>query len=490
MASLGDSIRHGTKWLMFGRVNQQLLQFLFGVALARILVPEDFGMLVTIQIFTGFASFFSGGGMGQALIRTKELKPHYYDVVFTLQLFICIGIYAVFYFTAPLVAIFFRNELYTDLMRISALTFLLRPLVNLPKSFLQREMRFKAISISGIITLISSGIAGVYMALNGFGPWSLILSGIVGSLTNIVVLKYITKMNFHIHFDKVSAKELAGYGIKMSITEIIPYTLSQIANAVVSRTLGAGELGIYNKADSLRRLPADMIIGSTYQTIFRALSKIQDNLDQSKYIYLKTITLLTTYTLPFYVGLFWLATPFITGVYGEKWSAAALPLQILCITGIFRCLSNPSGAIIAAQNKLGNEIRIQVESSIILLGGCFYALQWGINGIASVIVIWHIYTTIRMVSVACKCINTSLSDIFKSQYPALALSLLMFSAMYIADVMGLRQIETVSPLLYLVISSCVGAMCYILAFLFVPFSSLKNESVRWKKLLRIPYNKD
>lgn len=490
MASLGDSIRHGTKWLMFGRVNQQILQFIIGIVLARLLVPEDFGMLVTIQIFTGFASYFAGGGMGQALIRSKELKPHYYDVVFSLQLFICIAIYALFFFLAPLIAQFFRNELYTDLVRISALTFLLRPLVNLPKAFLQREMRFKAIAISGIITFISSGIASIYMALHGFGPLGLILGGIFGSLTNILILKYVTKMSFHFNFDMVAAKQLASYGIKISITEIIPYILSQISNVIISRSLGPGALGLYNKSDSLRKLPSEIIAGSAYQTVFRALSKIQDNLDQSRYIYLRTITLLTTYTLPFYVGLFLLAEPFIIGVYGEKWAGAIAPLEILAITGIFRCLGNPSGAVIAAQDRLVSEIRIQLESSVLLIGGCLYALPWGITGIAWVIVISSLYSTLRMVSLANQCIQGSLTTVLKALIPATVLSILMVISMYLADMTVLYQIKTTMPLIYLLGSASIGMIVYMTGFLFLPIKQLHKESQRWKTLIRIPHDPD
>ena len=490
MASLGDSIRHGTKWLMFGRVNQQALQFIFGVALARILVPEDFGMLVTIQIFTGFASYFAGGGMGQALIRTKELKPHYYDVVFSLQFFICIVIYGVFFFLAPLIAHFFQNELYTDLVRISALTFLLRPLVNIPKAFLQREMRFKAIAISGIITFISSGIASIYMALNGFGPLGLVLGGIAGSLTNIIILKYVTRMNFHFNFDMIAAKQLAGYGIKISITEIIPYILSQVSNVIISRALGPAALGLYNKSDSLRKLPSEIIAGSAYQTVFRALSKIQDNLDQSRYIYLRTITLLTTYTLPLYVGLFLLAEPFIIGIYGEKWAGAIIPLKILVIAGIFRCLNNPSGAVIAAQDKLTYEIKIQLEASILLVGGCLFALQWGINGIAWAIVISSFYITLRMISLASRCIGGNLFSVLKALVPAILLSILMLTGMYAVDIFVLYEIKTTMPLVYLVVSATIGMIIYMTGFLFIPIKELKKESRRWKTLLRIPHSQE
>ena len=99
--SLGDSIRHGAKWLLGGNLASQVLQFGFGIVLARLLVPADFGVLVTVQIFTGLAGFIAGGGTGQALVRAKEAKHEDFQVVFTLQLLIGLLIYTVFFLMAP-----------------------------------------------------------------------------------------------------------------------------------------------------------------------------------------------------------------------------------------------------------------------------------------------------------------------------------------------------------------------------------------------------
>src|SRR5579872_4965554 len=141
--SLGESIRHGAKWLLGGNVASQALQFAFGVVLARLLVPADFGTLVTVQIFTGLAGFVSGGGMGQALIRAKEAKREDFQVVFTVQLALGLLVYVVFFIMAPAFAHWYDNPLYKDLFRVSAITFLLRPFSNMPNAWLTREMRFK-----------------------------------------------------------------------------------------------------------------------------------------------------------------------------------------------------------------------------------------------------------------------------------------------------------------------------------------------------------
>ncbi|MBE0437706.1 MAG: oligosaccharide flippase family protein, partial [Methylomicrobium sp.] len=143
---LGNTIRSGTLWLFTGNISQRALEFLFGIILARLLAPADFGLLVMTHVFTGFAGFIAGGGMGQALIQSKDISARHYRVVFTLQLLICSIIYGVFYYSSPYIARFLDNPIYTDLLRVSTLNFLIRPFVNISRAKLSRDMRFKSIA--------------------------------------------------------------------------------------------------------------------------------------------------------------------------------------------------------------------------------------------------------------------------------------------------------------------------------------------------------
>ena len=163
--NLGQSIRTGTKWLMIGNTGNSMLQFAFGVVLARLLVPADFGMIITIQVFTGFVGMVTTGGMGQALIRAKVVDEDDFNAILTLQLALGVLVYLGFFLSSPWFAEYFENPLYKDLMRVSALVFLIRPYVYMRTSWLNREMDFKKRSVIGIITGVVSGLSSVIMAL-------------------------------------------------------------------------------------------------------------------------------------------------------------------------------------------------------------------------------------------------------------------------------------------------------------------------------------
>jgi O-antigen/teichoic acid export membrane protein len=480
--NLGDSIRHGTKWLFTGNLAKRFLEFLIGIVLARILVPEDFGLVVTIQIFTGLAGYISGGGMGQALIQAKAVQAKDFEVVFTIQLFICILIYALFYFISPYFAQWFDQPIYENLLRVSALTFLIRPFNNIPRSRLQREMKFKVIAIVEVLNIIFTGAISIYLALRGYAVWALILGGLIGAVFTVIVLTIASPWRPRLTYDRVIAEKLGSYGIKSSANEIIFYINKQATNLIVGRLYGAGALGLFNKAESLSALPVTIIAGSAYQTVFRALSKIQDNIDQSKYVYLRTVTLVSVYTMPFYVGLWWLAEPFVGIVYGEKWLPAGILLKVLAVTGIFKCVMNPSGAVAAAQNRLGTEMRIHLETLVLLVSLVFLAAYFiGIDvfGVAVIFVISKVYLAFRMVSLAKNILMVSWMEVFRTVMPSIYLSVLMYLSM-LATWYSIGHWSAENIYIYFFVMASVGALVYGIGFLCCPIKQLESESKRWK----------
>ena len=282
--NLGDQIRQGSIWLLSGGISNRIMQFIFGVILARLLVPADFGMLVTVSIFTGIAGLFASGGLGQAIIRAKEISSRDYFVVFTVQLFIGILIYLFFYTIAIWFPVWFNDPLYTDLLRISALIFILRPFNSIPQIMLKREMRFKELAIVNFISMVISGILSVTMALLDYGVWSLVVGGLMGSILTAGILMVVTTWYPKFHYDSAILKKYASYGGKLMFNNLILYVKTQVSNFILSRMNGAEAVGIYNKAYSLNQLPRNIITNAIYPTLFRGLAKIRENKDLSKYM--------------------------------------------------------------------------------------------------------------------------------------------------------------------------------------------------------------
>jgi teichuronic acid exporter len=483
--TLGQSIRNSTQWLVSGGIGNKILDFIFGVILARLLAPADFGMLVTVQIFSGIAGFISSAGLGQALIHAKDAEISHFRVAFTLQLLSGCAIYAFFYLTAPWFGIWYDQPLFADLMRVSALTFLIRPFSNIAGARLSRQMRFKAQAIIALLSALFTGIIGTSLAYTGLGVWSLVLAGVLSAFLNSTLLCVAARWMPGIAFDLAVARSLGGYGAKITGRDFLVYVRSQLSNLLISRALNPAAVGLFNKADSLANLPVLTISGAVYQPTFRALSSIRDNLDKSKYLYFRAITLVLVYTLPFYVGLWWLARPFIEVVYGEQWMDSARPLEIMAMGGLFRCISNQSGAVIAAQRRVGKQIVILLETIALTGLGTVIGIRWGIEGVAFGILFTTVYTMVRMSGLAHRCVNAGLADLLLALSPALKLNGILCLALFAADRAFFGGLASTRPALYLLGMGALGGLAYILGFLFLPIGALEQDAARWKSKLKV-----
>ncbi|MBN8441179.1 MAG: lipopolysaccharide biosynthesis protein [Thauera sp.] len=477
--SLGNNLRRGALWLFIGNTGNQILGFLLGIILARILVPEDFGMILTIQIFTGLVGMVSGGGMGQALVRAKEATHADYNVVFTLQLAIGIAIYGCFFAVAPWFADWYRTPLYADLLRVSALSFILRPFVNLPSNMLHREMRYKAKAMMQLINLLLSNSLAIGMGLSGYGVWSLTVSGLICSAISSLILMHVSGWRPSLTANFSRARELARYGMLASANDIVVYLQQQVSTFVLSRGAGPTAVGHYNKADSIAYLPQRFVTGSVYDVLFRALAKEQDNLDLSRYLYFRSITLVALYALPLYVGLYFVAEPLILLLYGSRWLEAAAPISVLVMAGPFMIVENLSGAVLAARNKLGKELVVQVLMLVILVLAVLAGIPYGLTGVAVAFVTASVYRMFHMYWLASRALEARPAKLLAALSGPLLITALMALALVLADSMQPIDVSG-NGLLYLVYMGSIGGAVYAALFFMLPIAEIRSESARWK----------
>lgn len=478
--TLGQSIRNSSQWLLGGSIGNQVVEFAIGVVLARLLVPGDFGLLVTVQVYSGIAGFIANAGLGQALIRAPDVDERHFRVGFTMQMLTGCGIYTFFFLTSPLFSVWYQEPMFTELMRVSAISFLIRPISGIASARLSRSMRFKPQALISFGARLLIGPSSILMAYCGLGVWSLVLPGIIGAFAGSIALCRAARWWPRFAFDPAVARSLAGFGAKMTVADFLDYLRGQTNNFLLGRLATPTAVGLFNKADSLAAMPM-MLSGSVYQPTFRALSALQDDLDRSKYLYLRANTLVLVYTLPLYVGLWFSAGPFIEVVYGQQWVASARPLQIIALGGLFRCLMNQAGAVVAAQNRLGAEILMQAETIVLTAVGAVVGIRWGIDGVAVGLLLAITYLAFRITRLALRLLQATLQDLFRAIRPALILNTLLALVLFVADRFLLAGLLPAQPAVYLTAMVTVGGASYLLAFFSLPIADLASEVERWRK---------
>ena len=482
--SLGESIRHGAKWVFIGNTGSQVINFALGLILARLLMPAEFGMVATILIFTNLAGFVAGGGMGQAIVRAKEAGKRDFDLLFTLQTLIGLVIVAFFFTIAPWFGRWYENPLYADMLRVAALSFLIRPFFNVPSNMLHRDMRFKAKTAVQLTNLVVYNSIALSMAYLGYGPWSLILAGLFSSVTGAIQFSFYARWRPGLCFDFARAGELMRYGLLASSNNIIFYVRSQLPTFVLSRSLGPAGVGLFNKAESLAERPHAFITGSVYEVLFRALAKEHDNLDTSRYLFFRSLTLVAVYALPFYIGFLWLAEPLVVMLFGHRWAESAAPLMVLSLAAPLMMIENLSGAVLAARNWLGKELVAQVIMVFVVAAGIWVGRPYGMTGIAAGLVVALLYMSTHMFWLAKQSLNARWADLVRAFMPAALLNMILVVTLVIAEQLVPSTIRAVGPL-YVLLMASVGGLVYAICFLYLPIPALATETTRWKIKLKL-----
>jgi teichuronic acid exporter len=477
------SIRHGAGWLLGGSLAGRLVQFVVGMVLARLLAPAEFGLLVTIQVFTGLAGFLAGAGMGEALVQSREADKRAFDAVFTLYLGSCLLIYAAFFVAAPWLAKAFDEPLYGVLVRVTALSFLFRPFLTLPTVHLRREMRFPLIAQLDFLNLLVASATSLILAASGYGVWSLVFGGQVGTLVQVIALMRLSGWWPGLCLDLATARRLVGYGVKFTANDIAVYLRVEAINLLVSARLGPAAVGLFNKADSLARLPTQIVSGSVYQPLFRSLAADRDNLDRCQYLFLRAITLVSLYTLPIYLVVVLLGEPLVVVLYGENWRESGTALSVLGFMGLFFVLNNVSGAVCAAHNRLGRELEMQVTSLAISLIGAWIGSQHGVTGAALGTLPGVLVFTLRFVALALSVLRLPLSSLWQPVNAVAAPFLIMLTLSGSAMAMLPAGLALEQPAVYCCAVGAPATLAYAAVFLLRPAAAVADEAARWRRRL-------
>ncbi|MCE2594214.1 lipopolysaccharide biosynthesis protein [Motilimonas cestriensis] len=435
-----NNLRKSASWVALGNLSCRFIEFGFSIALARILLPEHFGQVVTVQIFTGFASLLAGGGLGQALVRQHEITEDDRRTVFTIQLLTGFGFFGFFTAISPSFADFFKQDIYLSLMPLAAAIFIARPWVNIQGVLLQRNYQYHHITRIKIITLIASSIISLVLALVYRTPHSLIIGGLVSSLISFPLLTRCSHWMPKLGLKRSSINKLANFGATFTGNNLLFYFRNQIPRFLVGSLLGPSSLGLMNKADSLAETPLMVFVNALAQPNFRRMSELRDQPQAYQDLFIKVCSVLLLYIGPIYISLALLSKPFISLVFGENWAISGELLGILAWGGFIRLMINPASTVLSSKAKLLKDMRINIE--IIILLGIYCAAFWqrDLNSLCYALVAASGYNLVRTQSYALPLVNLSLrtwlhqlSGVFVFLLGYLGLSLLLLKGMNMAN---------------------------------------------------------
>lgn len=358
----------GISWSITAQIVRQIIQFIIIVILARILSPEEFGLIGMITVFTGFALMFSTLGFSGALIQKEKVEERHYSSIFWLNLIIGLILTAVIIGISPFISLFYDEPGLTPLTMLIGICFIINSLGLIHKTIIYREMKFKILAFIEIVTMITGGITAIVLAVLGYGVWSLVWQAIISSIMRVLLTWFKSNWRPQLIFDKKAIKDLLGFGSNVLGFMVANYWIRNTDNLLVGKFLGSNSLGVYSRAYSLMLLPFRQINLVISRVMFPALSRIQHDKERTKCIYLRSISLIALIIFPMMIGLLLIADHFILAIYGEKRAGVIPVLQILCIVGMVQAITSTVEWIYKSQGRADWMFRWRIVSGVIVIG--------------------------------------------------------------------------------------------------------------------------
>lgn len=382
--SLKKQTVRGVGWSFVDSILGQGITFLVGLVLARLLSPDEYGLIGIITIFIVVFNSIVDSGFSRALIRKNDATDKDYNTMFITNLVVAVALFFVMYFSSPFIAEFFQREELEDLCRVMGVVVILNALCIVQDTVLTKRLDFKTKTKASFISSIFSGILGIIMAYSGYGVWALVGQQISRQTINTVCLWIFNRWWPNFKFSLESFKEMWSFGWKILASSIIDQTWTQIYQVVIGKCYSPVTLGLYTRAHQFSDICSRNLTAIVQRVSYPALSKIQDDREHLKLGYKKIIkvTMLVTFTLM--LGLAGCAKSLIIVLIGEKWVECVPMLQVICFSMMFYPLHALNLNMLQVQGRSDLFLRLEIIKKIIAVGpilmGIFIGIYWMLVG--------------------------------------------------------------------------------------------------------------
>lgn len=370
----------GVVWSAIDNVSSHAVTFIVGIILARLLSPEDYGLIGIIGIFTAICNCFINAGLASALIRKKDATEDDFNTVFICNLVVSIFLYFVLFLCAPYIADFFARQELTSLIRVSSLGLIIGALAMVQRTILTKRIDFKTQTKITIISVIAQGVVGVSTAFMGWGVWALVAQGLTAGVVSTVLLWYNNKWFPKWSFSITSFRELFGFSSKMLASNLIDTIWKEINQVVIGKLYSPAALGQISRASGFSSLFSRNITGIVQRVSFPVLSEMQNDPNRLKSGYQKIIRSTMIVTFPCMLLLASVSKPMIITLIGEKWLQAAEFLRIICFSSMLYPLHAINLNMLQVQGRSDLFLRLEIIKKAIAVGpiliGIFVSIYW------------------------------------------------------------------------------------------------------------------
>ena len=381
--SLKQKTVKGLGWSSLDNAARYGMQFMVGIVLARLLSPDDYGLLGLVGIFTAVCTALVNGGFTTALIRKKDATDDDYNTAFICNLGMSLQLYVVTVLCAPLIADFFDRSELVALVRVSSLGIIIGAFGMVQQTRLTKRIDFKTQTKITLVATALSGIVGIGMALMGFGVWALVAQQLTSQAVTTLLLYVYRSAEanyslFTFHFSLNSFHDLFGFGWKMMVSGVLDAVWKELYQVIVGKSYNPATLGQYTRGRHYAQLFSSNLTMVVQRVTYPVLSSIQDDKERMVSAYRRIIrmSMFVTATALFSLGA--VSEPLIYCMIGPKWHEASTYLPLICLNSTLYPLHAINLNMLQVQGRSDLFLGLEIIKKIITLAPLFVGALVGI----------------------------------------------------------------------------------------------------------------
>lgn len=388
MSSVRQETLSGVKWSAIENFSVQGIQFILGLIMARLLMPEDYGVLGMIGIFIAVSQTFINCGFTAALIRKIDRTQADCSTVFYFNILVASICYIILFCTAPYIAIFFEAPILKSVIRVIAVNLIIDSLSAVHRTQLTIRIDFKSQAKISFASCVLSGIIGVYLAYIGYGVWALVYQQIVGAILSAIMSWWLSHWHPSIVFSSSSFRELFAFGSKLLGANLLHTLYSNVTTMIIGKYYSPADLGYYTRGNNFASLPSSNLVGILQKVTFPILSKIQNDEEHLIGVYRKYIRVTSLPVFFMMCLLVGISKPFILILITDKWSDAIIYLQILCFAMMFDHITTINMNLLQVKGRSDYVLKVEIIKKAISFSMILVSIPFGVMAVCITRVIY------------------------------------------------------------------------------------------------------
>ena len=428
------AILHALRWNAVVRTTGQLGTWLITIFVMRLLSPVDYGLMGLATILLGFFGLINELGAIPAIIQRQQVEQSLIRKVFGLVLVSNASLYVAAFAGAPYFAALF-GEAYplATVIRVLALSLIIGALSAVPNALLQRDLKFKTISLIDFAATLVGAVATLMLAIEGGGVWSLVFGSLIKEAGNAVGLIAVTRFRVAPLLDFTGLRTVLAFGMKISGARIVWYFNSSFDGLLIGKILGEGALGLYSVANTLAYLPASKVLGLSNQIAFAAYSRLQDDRVRVRQYFLEGASIASFIFFPLCWGMSAVADYFIDVVLGPTWHEAAMVLQIIALGVPYRALGLFMQPLVDGLGQPGIGLKNTLTISLIVPAAALAGLYWGLIGLCVASVAGVVVAVTINLRRNLALLDAGYGQLLSAFFPSMLAAGIMYAAVLVAN---------------------------------------------------------